>query len=134
MTKQSEIKYDDLEYLPEGIFLFDSRPFTGVAIDRNESGMVISEVPFVDGFEHGLSRAWHPNGRLALERPYIHGESHGLAHEWFEDGSLKSETAFEYGVMMKRELRDRTGAVIEMFVRPSSDQLYQNVLNRRAQS
>lgn len=133
MIQKSKVKYDDLEYLPEGVFLFDSRPFTGVAIDRNNSGAIISEVPFVDGRQHGLARTWHANGRPSLERPYVHGESHGLAHEWFEDGSLKSETVFEFGTMMKRELRDRTGTLVEMFIRPSSDQLYQNVLKRRAQ-
>lgn len=133
MTQKSEVKYDDLEYLSEGIFLFDSRPFTGVAIDRNDRGAVISEVPFVHGLQHGLARAWHGNGRPSLERPYTHGESHGPAHEWFEDGSLKSETIFEFGIMMKQEVRDRAGTVVEMFVRPSSDQLFQNVLKRRAQ-
>jgi len=79
MPQKPEVKYDELEYLPEEIFLFDSRPFTGVAIDRNDSGAVISKMPFIDGLEHGIARAWHANGRLSLERPYIHGESHGPA-------------------------------------------------------
>ena len=68
-----------------------------------------------------------------MERPYIHGESHGLGHEWFDDGSQKCETVFEFGVMMRREVRDRQGIVTEVFQRQPSDVLYQNVLHRRSE-
>jgi antitoxin component YwqK of YwqJK toxin-antitoxin module len=132
MTQNTEIKYDDLEYLSEGLFLFNGQPFTGVTIDRNERGVKISEVPFVDGREHGMARSWHANGRLSMEGLYVHGESRGLVKEWFEDGSLKSETVWEFGVPMRWEKRDRSGNVIEVFERQSTDVLYQNVVKRRA--
>jgi antitoxin component YwqK of YwqJK toxin-antitoxin module len=133
MSQNTQPGYDDLDYMPEGIFLFNAKPFTGVAIDHNEHGVKISEAPFVDGKEHGVFKAWHANGRLSWERPYVHGESHGVGREWYEDGSLKSETTYEFGVMMKREIRDREGKIIEVFQR-SNDQLYKNVLMRREQA
>jgi len=131
MTQNTEIKYDDLDYTSEGLFLLNGQPFTGVTIDRNDHGVKIGEVSFLNGREHGVARSWYPNGRPRTEGPYVHGETHGVVKEWFDDGALKSETVCEFGVPMRWEKRDRGANVIEVFERPSTDVLYQNVIKRR---
>src|SRR4030095_9699772 len=86
MNQQQEVVYDDLEYLSEGVFLFNGQPFTGLGVDHHPDGSRSGAVPFETGREHGVSRSWHRNGQLAVETTYVHGIKHGPKREWFEDG------------------------------------------------
>ena len=131
MNDPAEIGYDDLDCV-DGRFLRHGRPFTGVTIDRDAQGRKRCEVPFLAGHEHGTSRSWHPNGRLAAETPYIHGGRHGTHREWFDDGSLHIQIENEFGWMMRKEVRNRTGEVAERYERPASDAVYQSILRKRA--
>jgi len=114
------ISYNDLEYLPEGIYLFQGKAFTGVAVDYDVCGVKNYELPFLDGHEHGLARGWHLNGQLGAETPYANGVVHGTQREWFEDGSLRSETICEFGHIVRREVRNQRQEVVELYERPST--------------
>jgi hypothetical protein len=131
MNDHAEIAYDDLAYV-EGIFLHNAQPFTGVTIDRDARGRKICEVPFVAGREHGTARSWHPNGRSPAETPYIHGARHGTHRQWFDDASLHVQIENEFGWMMRKQVRSRTGEIVETYERPPSDSVYQTILRKRA--
>ena len=126
-----EIRYDDLDYLSEGIFVLNGKPFTGTAIDRDVEGRKESEVLFVDGHEDGVARSWHANGQLRSEIPYRLGVAHGSCRKWYEDGALKSEEKVEFGILMKRVVRDPNGDVVESYERRPSDPLHEKVLKQR---
>jgi hypothetical protein len=128
----ADVAYDDLDYMPDGLFLLNGRPFSGVTIDRGSDGQKVCEVPFVNGREHGIARSWYPDGRLKGESPYKNGMLHGTRREFYEDGSLESEEELEFGILLRKTVRDRQGQIVETFEREPSDVLYQNVLRFRA--
>ncbi|MEI8376755.1 MAG: hypothetical protein WCJ35_28405 [Planctomycetota bacterium] len=133
MSHQTEVKYDDLEYTPEGLFLLDGQPYSGTALNRDSEGRKVSEVPFLNGREHGVARSWYANGQLAEETPYLDGTMHGIRREMFEDGSLQSEEVIEFGTLMRKAVHDHKGQLVDHYERQPSDPLYQNVLQRRSQ-
>jgi hypothetical protein len=61
--------------------------FTGVIVERYESGAVRSERSYRDGLEHGRHIGWWPNGDRAFDYTYRDGLMEGVAREWFEDGT-----------------------------------------------
>ena len=131
MNDPAEIGYDDLDYV-DGRFLRHGRPFTGVTIDRDARGRKRCEVPFLAGHEHGTSRSWHPNGRLAAETPYIHGAATAPTASGSTTAPRTSRSKNEFGWMMRKEVRNRTGEIIELYERPVSDAVYQTILKKRA--
>lgn len=127
-----EAQYDDLFY-DNGKFYLDGQIFTGVGIQRNGNGVKISEVPFVEGCEHGLGQSWYNNGALKGCTPYRHGIIHGVRRRWFADGSVQSEEVFEYGWLMKKEVRNENQQIVESYDRPASDPKYQEIVKLRSQ-
>jgi hypothetical protein len=132
MSPYNEVAYDDLEYTTSGLFLLNGEPFSGATIDRDEAGHKVCEVLFVKGHENGVARSWHSNGQLQGETPYVDGMMHGIRREFSDDGLLRSEEVIEFGTLMRKEVRDRTGQVVDLYERQPFDPLYQNVIKRRA--
>ena len=54
---------------------------------------------YKDGFAHGISEDYHPNGVVSLSVSYLHGRKHGK-EEWFtDDGATTYEANFKDDVM-----------------------------------
>jgi antitoxin component YwqK of YwqJK toxin-antitoxin module len=119
-----EVVYDDLEYLPEGLFLFNGKPFTGLAYQNYEDGKKWCTINFVEGREHGWDRTFFRDGQLEVQTPYDHGLRHGVESEWHKNGSLKGENVFEFGVLMNTKTWSLEGEMKERYVRPPSDHLH----------
>ena len=134
MSHYIEVAYDDLEYSTSGVFLLDGEPFSGTAVDRDQEGRKVSEVPFVNGHENGVARSWHANGQIEGETPYVDGIMHGIRREFFDDGSLRGEETIEFGTLMRKEVLNHTGQVVDHYERQPSDPLYQNVVKQRAEA
>jgi antitoxin component YwqK of YwqJK toxin-antitoxin module len=130
MAEQQEVDPDTLEYV-NGMFLLGGQPFTGLGVQRFPDGSKRDEVPFVDGREHGVARSWYRDGRLAGETTYVRGVKHGPRREWFEDGSLRSEELIEFDLLTRKEVRNERQEVIERYECPTSDPVYQRIVERR---
>ena len=62
-------------------------------------GQVSGIYNYKNGFLHGSSEDYHPNGVVSLSVTYLHGKKHGK-EEWFsDDGSPTYEANFKEDVM-----------------------------------
>ncbi len=57
----------------ESIRTYQGAPFTGVSFRLHPNGVLMFEVPYIDGRADGLMREWDAEGRLIYER--VLGES-----------------------------------------------------------
>ncbi len=75
-----------------------------------------------EGIKHGLTRCWHPNGKIYWSSDFKHGVTHGPLLVYYPDGSLKRREYFKNGVSRKRECFDHTGEAqsCQAFSRPAS--------------
>ena len=101
-----KISGDKLEYLEDDIeelAYFGGKPFTGETEDI-KSGYLHKSV-YKDGYEHGLSEGYFPNGIKYYERQYIDGME-VKSCEWYESGQIKEKkeciTPSEYDYVFQR--------------------------------
>lgn len=125
------INFDELDFTDDLINTWNGHPFTGIAFEYNDQGKLISEVPFVDGIEHGIVRDWYPSGQLKKETHLMWGGLHGVAREWYENGRLKSEAYGEYAILVKRKEWDENGNLIFEKHITENDSLYEILMKRR---
>ncbi len=71
----------------------DRSPFTGVMIERYESGALKSRSVISNGVLQGISEGWHTNGQMQVREHFTNGVSHGLRVRWHENGVKLSEAA-----------------------------------------
>ena len=128
---QDEVPYDDLEYQPDGVFLYNGKPFSGIAYENDDAGLRKCVIAFVDGREHGAAQSFFKDGKLKTETLYDKGRKHGIERAWFDDGNLKIENLFEYGVLMKSKEWLANGVMEKDYARAATDNLYKLVLKER---
>jgi antitoxin component YwqK of YwqJK toxin-antitoxin module len=66
MTNRQNIKDLELIRLDGGgtpIYHFNNKPFTGIVFDIEEDGTLSWEEEYIDGFQEGWTRTYHPNGK-----------------------------------------------------------------------
>ncbi len=115
------VNYDDLEMDGDGIFLWEGKPFTGIAFEMYPNGQISAEDDMVEGVVHGFVREWYPSGELKLERYDKLSERHSWSREWFVNGTLKRETTLADGVRTKELIWNEAGELVSQYERPSSD-------------
>jgi len=76
---------------------YQGQPFTGIAIEKNEEGVMTSSNSYNRGRKHGLSQKWFGSGQLSFEANYFNGRKDGTAKSWWSNGQLRSETKFING-------------------------------------
>ncbi|HYF36956.1 MAG TPA: hypothetical protein VD994_16785 [Prosthecobacter sp.] len=100
-AKDTEVPYAKLQWKND-IYLWEGKPFTGVAKDQHPDGKPKGEYPFKEGKLHGVVREWWDNGQLSTETNFDDGQRHGLNRYWSKAGNL-----------MKEQLYDRDKSVTE---------------------
>jgi antitoxin component YwqK of YwqJK toxin-antitoxin module len=95
--------------------LYEGRPFSGLAYEKNPAGSLVSECTFKDGQKFGISREYASTGVLVEEKTYEHDALHGPSHEWYENGVLKSEGEFEFGICLWEKMFGEDGLLIREF-------------------
>jgi antitoxin component YwqK of YwqJK toxin-antitoxin module len=60
-------------------------------------GSTWTEIPYVNGKEHGIGKEYYGSGALSIEIPYVNGRAHGLRKEYYESGALGQETPYVSG-------------------------------------
>jgi len=72
-------------------------PFTGVAVNKYESGQNEEETTFKDGKLDGKYTLWYENGEKYAEGTYNDGKLVGLATSWYRNGQKRSEGTYKNG-------------------------------------
>lgn len=87
----SRVEFSDLVHDDDGRMLLDGQLFSGVAVERWPSGAPVSEIPFLQGLQHGVMRSWYSDGSKWSETDYRNGCVVGMHREWHENGALRLE-------------------------------------------
>lgn len=108
------VNSDDLEidYGDGDVYLWQGKPFTGLAYEMHPDGSLWSEVEYVAGREHGLARDWFPSGQLQGETSYYRGKYFGPDREWDAQGQLRSEIVYEYSYPLRERTWDAAGRLM----------------------
>jgi antitoxin component YwqK of YwqJK toxin-antitoxin module len=106
--------FDDLE-LEGNNLTVGGKPFNGVAFETTPTGVLISEVTFVNGQQEGKAREFYPSGKLKVEEAYKNGSKHGECNTFFENGLKKSRAWYEYSILIESEEWDERGVTIGSF-------------------
>src|SRR5262245_39507963 len=104
-----KVSTDDIEFTDDYTYLWNGQPFSGIGIELDEVGTLVSETEFQDGMQHGTTRSYYPSGRVKREAQFENNTLHGFLRDWAEDGLLEREEEYERGVCIRRKLRDQAG-------------------------
>lgn len=74
-----------------------SNLFSGVVVERHETGGLKSRCAVANGVLEGLSECWHTNGQKQVEEHFRGGISHGTRIRWHENGQKLSEACIVDG-------------------------------------
>jgi antitoxin component YwqK of YwqJK toxin-antitoxin module len=107
--------FDDLE-VDGNILTVGGKPFSGVAFETTPTGVLISEVTFVNGLQEGKAQEFYPSGKLKVEETYENGSKHGECNMFFESGLKKSRASYEYSILIESEEWDERGVTIGSFL------------------
>lgn len=67
-------------------------------------GVLVRELPFLDGSPHGQARFFNADGSLDSKTTFEHGLAHGRYEEWYEAGFFVDESVrYEQGTMTHGE-------------------------------
>ena len=56
-----------------------------------DSGVLMWEIPYINGKEHGVCKWYHESGALMREIPRINGNVHGVVKSYYKSGALRWE-------------------------------------------
>ena len=70
----------------DGLWYFEGKPFTGVAVWKHENGKKEKEITIKDGKPDGLWTWWHENGQKKYEATWKDGKSISTKY-WDRDGN-----------------------------------------------
>lgn len=110
------VDYEELE--PSDDFLlmhYAGKPFTGIAFENDENGVLFTETSFIEGQKNGVSRKWSDSGNIVLEEWFALNSLHGPFREWYENGSIKIDSLYELGVCVREQEWDENGNVIKNY-------------------
>ncbi len=104
-TKEYRKRSEELKQIPSskqmerknGVWFFQSIPYSGKFIDYYYSGRKQGEGTFQNGKADGHRIMYYQNGQIAMERFYSNGIENGLEKEYYEDGTLKQKGEFVNG-------------------------------------
>ena len=98
----------------DGLWYFEGKPFTGVAVWKHENGKKEKEITIKDGKPDGLWTWWHENGQKKAEANYKDGKpADGLYTLWHENGQKKYEATFKDGKQISTKKWDQDGKLTE---------------------
>jgi antitoxin component YwqK of YwqJK toxin-antitoxin module len=107
--EMTEISFNDIEYSEDLVVLYDGEPLTGRVVDRDDDGRIVRELEFLEGFQEGPERIYHPNGQLQSERMIDTGLASGPARTWYENGQLESESVYRNGRIISQKKWSENG-------------------------
>ena len=131
MTVATRVEYDELEYRNDHLYYLDGELFSGVGYEEDQ-GVLVCEIHFLDGKQHGPATDYYPDGKRRGVTPYRNGLKHGVEQEWSDSGELIEENTLEFDVLMQSKKRNREGSLETVFLRSPDDPLYRKVERLRS--
>jgi antitoxin component YwqK of YwqJK toxin-antitoxin module len=61
--------------------------FNGYIVEQ-DSGVLVSKLPIINGKENGRAFGWFKNGNSKFERDYLNGNRQGVHKGWYNNGML----------------------------------------------
>lgn len=119
------VQWNEVSYAPEvgpdGSYLYQGKPFTGIRFGLYPDGNVKCEEEFRHGLQWGLSRDWYRSGTLRREVTLFQGGLQGIERAWFEDGRLQEEREGEYGILLRERIWDQDDNLVKEYELKPSD-------------
>lgn len=120
-----EVPYEELDYVVDSrsdgcVYLFQGKPFTGVAVEHFKTGAIRCTIQFRDGLENGNAKEYYRSGALLSSSTYTCGRVVGRVTEWFESGAIKKQEEFSKTSRLWSRVYDETGQIIEEAGSPPS--------------
>jgi len=122
MTIDVRVQFDDLTVEDDQSLSYQGIPFTGVAYEANDNGVVISESSYENGLQKGVTREWNSSGRILTESYFDQGSKHGISKRWHENGQLESEAEYIYSIKVRERDWDRQGRLLRDWNLPENDE------------
>lgn len=89
------------DYLRKGDFVYyNDHLFTGTAIKKAESGQIVAEEHFTNGFANGIWKEWYISGEKKFEGAFVNGKNEGVWIQWNKDGSVQRKLVFKDGQLV----------------------------------
>jgi TonB family protein len=95
--RTSESTYGVLQFYRSGVLQMSgtleipSMTLTGLLVQYNPQGILISEDYYENGLKEGLSKTWYSNGSSESEGTYLKNKKSGFWTTWHIDGSIQSQ-------------------------------------------
>jgi len=125
------INIEDLDITDDALtYLYEGKPFTGVAYELYPDGRLWSEQIYNDGMLEVPSKLWFPSGQLEKEVQPARGD-YVLIRIWYESGQLKSEECIEHGILVHSQEWGEAGELIKEFHIKESDSTFSILEIRR---
>jgi antitoxin component YwqK of YwqJK toxin-antitoxin module len=117
--KMERVNIDELDsdYTEGGsiIYIWEGRPFTGIAYELNRDGNLVNETSYVEGIEDGLKKDWYPNGQPKSSTEMKWNRPHGNFTHWHVNGQKKYEGVAELGHDLNSQEWDESGKLINEY-------------------
>lgn len=123
----NRVNTDLIEFTDDYVYLFNGQPFTGIGYETNDQGLVISEMEFQSGMQHGTTRGFYPSGQVKREAQYQHNTLDGFVRDWSENGVLEREEEYEKGVCVRRKVVDSSGQLVLSYELSENDPQYETL-------
>jgi antitoxin component YwqK of YwqJK toxin-antitoxin module len=120
-VERDEVSFETVNVGPNGNWMHQGRPFTGVAYTLGPDGTVVSEQEFRDGLRCGPAWERYRSGQMYSEASFYRDVLHGHAREWHENGQLAEEGEYEYGIPIWEKKWDGGGALVEEYTLTEAD-------------
>jgi antitoxin component YwqK of YwqJK toxin-antitoxin module len=120
-VSRRELKFATTDVGPDGNWLHDGRPFTGVAYTLAPDGSVNSEATFRHGLQWGPVWERFRSGGLYYEATFFRGVLHGRKREWRANGQWAEEGEYEYGIALWKKKWSPSGELVEDYHLRESD-------------
>ncbi len=113
--ERRKLSFATVDVGPNGSWVCEGRPFTGVAYTLGPDSAVTSEQTFRDGLRWGPVWERYRSGQLYYEAWFFRDVLHGRKREWYKDGQLAEEGEYEYGLPLWKRRWSETGDLIEEY-------------------
>ena len=131
MPVDHPVAYDDLYYNAAHVYEHDGMPFSGVAEEQFDNGVIRCRLRFRDGQQHGDTEEYYQSGARRSVTPYVNGAVHGRTTMWHANGGVHVERECEFGILMCSREFSESGTLVSEYSRPSDDPMTEVVRQRR---
>lgn len=123
-VERDDVSFETVNVGPNGNWLYEGGPFTGVAYTLGPDGEVESEQEFRDGLRWGPCWERYRFGQMYAESDFHRDVLHGRARVWHENGQLAEDGEYEYGIVLWEKKWDEAGALVEEYALTEADGNY----------